>query len=108
MSQVYYQPQQPKPTYPGRNQAIASMVLGIVAWALVMFSFGILSPVSFVLSAIGLPLAIIAYKKVSAVLAPKGVTIAGIVLNGAGMAIAALLFFLVALTGVAATISPPS
>lgn len=81
-----------KPTYPGRSQAVASMVLGIVAWGVSFISLGFLSFISLILSLIGLPLAISAWKQVTAARAPRGAATAGLVLNIVGLGIAALFF----------------
>lgn len=82
------------PTYPGRGMAIAGMVLGIVAWAIAVVSFGLLSGISFVLSVIGLPLAAVAHNQSKRAGGPVGVAVAGIVLNAAGLALAAVVFLL--------------
>ena len=76
------------------------MVLGITAWGLALISLGILSFISFILSLVGLPLSVVGYRKASAVGAPKGQAIAGIVLNTVGLGLAGL-FLVLMIIGIA-------
>lgn len=84
-----------RPTYPGRALAIAGMVLGIVAWGIAIFTFGLGSGFSFVLSAVGLPLGWVALRQARQANAPQGVAIASTVMNGIGLLLAALLLIFV-------------
>jgi pSer/pThr/pTyr-binding forkhead associated (FHA) protein len=88
-----------KPIIPGRQQGIASMVLGIVAWAVGILLF--LPFISVVLALIGLPLGLAARKEAEAAGVSNGQAVAGIWLNAIGLALAVLATILMILAIVA-------
>lgn len=88
----YQYVQQINPPKPQRGMSVAGMVLGIVAWGVSIISFFILSPLSLLLSVIGLPLSILGLRKEPD---GRGMAITGIVLNSIGVALALILTILV-------------
>ena len=73
---------------PPRGMSIGGMVLGIVAWAIAVLSFFLLSPLSLLLSIIGLPLSIFGLRKEPS---GRGMAITGIVLNSIGVALGVIM-----------------
>jgi hypothetical protein len=87
----------PKPVVPGKGMSVAGMTLGIVAWSVALLSFFLLSPVSFILGVIGLPLSAVGFYQAKKAGAPVGKGIAGIALNATGLAIPILSGILLAI-----------
>jgi predicted Co/Zn/Cd cation transporter (cation efflux family) len=77
----------------GKGLSTAGMILGIVAWSVVVLTFGFGSLLSLVLSIIGLPMSAVGFQKANRTNREgRGMAIAGITLNASGLLVALIVF----------------
>ena len=79
-----------KPVIPGRGGGIASMVLGIVAWVIALFTFGFGAIISIPLGIIGIAIGWHARTESQRGGVSNGQATAGLVLNGTGLGLVAI------------------
>jgi hypothetical protein len=83
-----------KPIIPGRGAGIASMVLGIVAWVVALFTFGFGAIISIPLGIIGLAIGWHARTESTRGGVSNGQATAGLILSGTGLALVGIVLLL--------------